>query len=193
MSEILSWVDDEAIPGMFDFAEVYDLAVKEAPWGSYLVEVGVFHGRSLVYLARAAAKANNFLQVVGVDWGRGIGYGLNADGVLRNLLLRKLDVPLIFCDSAKAANFFKDNGCFFVFLDADHEEESVRRDINAWLPKIAPGGILAGHDYEHPKAVKLHPGVKVAVDDILGPEVGHKPIKGCWMMRKHGDRLRHLR
>ena len=33
-------------------------------------------------------------------------------------------------------------------LDADHATESVRRDITAWLPKVAEGGVLAGHDID---------------------------------------------
>ena len=37
----------------------------------------------------------------------------------------------------------------FVFIDGDHRYESVRRDIQAWLPKVRPGGIMGGHDCEY--------------------------------------------
>ena len=46
-----------------------------------------------------------------------------------------------------AAATYPDQSLDFVFLDADHDYESVKADIAAWLPKVKPGGILAGHDY----------------------------------------------
>ena len=33
-----------------------------------------------------------------------------------------------------------------VFIDADHRFEAVRQDVQAWLPKLRDGGILALHD-----------------------------------------------
>ena len=34
----------------------------------------------------------------------------------------------------------------FVFIDADHTAEGVAEDIGAWIGKVKPGGIIAGHD-----------------------------------------------
>lgn len=34
----------------------------------------------------------------------------------------------------------------FVFIDGDHSYASVLRDIRKWLPRIAPGGLISGHD-----------------------------------------------
>jgi len=39
-----------------------------------------------------------------------------------------------------------DNSLDFVFIDADHTYESVRKDIKAWTPKLKDGGMLSGHD-----------------------------------------------
>jgi hypothetical protein len=47
-----------------------------------------------------------------------------------------------------------------VFIDAQHDYESCRADVEAWLPKLGPGGLLCGHDYD----VKF-PGVMRAVDE----------------------------
>jgi predicted O-methyltransferase YrrM len=47
----------------------------------------------------------------------------------------------------------------FVFIDACHEYENVITDINAWLPKIRPGGLLCGHD-------KDMDGVKKATQEL---------------------------
>lgn len=34
------------------------------------------------------------------------------------------------------------------FLDGDHSCEGTTADIDAWLPRIRPGGWIGGHDYE---------------------------------------------
>ena len=34
----------------------------------------------------------------------------------------------------------------FVYIDADHSYEEVKKDIDLWLPKIRKGGIIGGHD-----------------------------------------------
>ena len=49
-------------------------------------------------------------------------------------------------DSAKSASMFADGSIDLVFIDADHTEASVLRDIDAWWPKIKLGGTLCGHD-----------------------------------------------
>lgn len=50
-------------------------------------------------------------------------------------------------DSAEAAEIFDDESVDFCFVDASHVAEDVRRDIEAWWPKIKSGGVLGGHDY----------------------------------------------
>ena len=42
---------------------------------------------------------------------------------------------------------FEDNYFDFVYIDADHTEEAVYTDLNAWWSKVRPGGVLSGHDY----------------------------------------------
>lgn len=41
---------------------------------------------------------------------------------------------------------FEDNSLDFVFIDADHSYEGVRRDTLNWSKKIRSGGLVAGHD-----------------------------------------------
>lgn len=35
----------------------------------------------------------------------------------------------------------------FVFIDGNHALPSVIADLAAWVPKVRPGGIIAGHDF----------------------------------------------
>lgn len=64
------------------------------------------------------------------------------------------------------------NGLCVVFIDALHDYESVKQDIEEWWPLVREGGYLAGHDYNH-----KWPGVMRAVaehfnlmDVCLGPD-----------------------
>jgi len=50
-------------------------------------------------------------------------------------------------DSSEMANSVPDNSLSLVYLDANHTYEGVKRDIEAWYPKVEEGGIIAGHDY----------------------------------------------
>jgi glycosyltransferase involved in cell wall biosynthesis len=42
---------------------------------------------------------------------------------------------------------YRTRGKYVSYIDADHRYESVVSDIQAWWPKVRPGGILSGHDY----------------------------------------------
>lgn len=78
--------------------------------------------------------------------------------------------------SAEAAKLLKLHSFDLVFIDADHAAESCREDIQAWLPRVAPGGILCGHDY----GCDLYPGVKQVVDEIFGKQAKAIPGTFVW-------------
>lgn len=58
---------------------------------------------------------------------------------------------------------FGDGILDFVFIDADHSFEGVVEDIEAWRTLVVPGGLISGHDYNHPGGDKSF-GVTEAVD-----------------------------
>lgn len=61
--------------------------------------------------------------------------------------LKPFNCHLIKEFSVKAARRFADETLDFVFIDAAHDYESVKEDIEAWAPKVHRDGIVAGHDY----------------------------------------------
>ena len=160
------------LPGWFDFADIYRQAVECAPRGGVLVEVGVWRGKSLAFLGGHAAASGKSLTVIGYDQFLPEYYlgapalGLTSDGWLDLVRadMRRLvpqDTPeVVRANSAEAAGLHADGSVHFVFLDAGHTEADLLADLWAWLPKIAPGGIIAGHDLDHPK----HPGVRAALE-----------------------------
>ena len=76
----------------------------------------------------------------------------------------------------EAAARLPDGALDFVYLDARHDYDSVVSDLAVWLPKIAPGGIIAGHDSidgDLPEGVF---GVRSAVDGFFGARGLHVGI-----------------
>lgn len=197
-SKVLATSGVAGVPGWFDYADLYNRVVDEAPPNSWLVEVGVYHGLSLRHLAHAAKAADKNLTVVGIDWGRGspevptteavhptnvaklMSCGNLASPMLSTLITAGVadDVALILAPSHKAAKFIPDGACAMVFIDAEHTHDAVLRDIRAYLPKVMPGGIIAGHDYF------VFPGVRTAVHTAFGErDMMCRDASSCWELR----------
>ena len=51
-----------------------------------------------------------------------------------------------------------------VYIDANHDYQSVLNDIRIWAPKVKIGGLITGHDYTHENGY----GVIQAVDEVFG-------------------------
>lgn len=49
--------------------------------------------------------------------------------------------------SVDAARVVPDGTLDFVYLDGNHTLPQVVADLAAWVPKVRPGGVVAGHDY----------------------------------------------
>lgn len=73
---------------------------------------------------------------------------------------------IIRADSKTAAQAIPDNSLDLVFIDADHSYEGCRDDIQAYWPKVKPGGIISGHDYANDDW-QFGPMVKRAVDEFI--------------------------
>jgi predicted O-methyltransferase YrrM len=61
----------------------------------------------------------------------------------------------------------------FVFIDAAHDEDSVRADVAAWSTKIKPGGWLIGHDASWPGVAPIvkELGASLYDDDVWAVQV----------------------
>lgn len=68
-------------------------------------------------------------------------------------------------DSKEAARAIPDKSLDLAFIDADHSYEGCKSDLEAYWPKVKPGGILSGHDYANDDW-KFGPMVKRAVDEF---------------------------
>lgn len=150
----------ESIPGWFSSAALYDRMVAEAPQSALFVEVGCWMGRSTVYLAQKIQESGKNIQLFAVDTFQGspeepmlMAEVERHGGSIESLFFANLKacgvedlVQMVTDYSIHAAQRFPDNSIDFVFIDAAHDEASVRQDIRAWRPKVKKGGTLAGDD-----------------------------------------------
>lgn len=179
----------EKIPGWFTRAdaEVYEEIVKALPDGSCVVEVGCWMGRSLSALDSICKRRGKVLSVVAVDTFKGTTSGECAE--IQRPILKKcggstLEIfkenaknfgfrPMTIC-SPEAASAFLLESLDAVFIDADHSYEAVRRDLEVWMDRLKPGGIIAGHDIDRES-------VQRAVRELVGPV---RTFGISWMARK---------
>jgi len=131
-----------------------------------MVELGSYSGESTkLFLRKAKILHCVDLWVPYEDYGNPIGYMEEAEAAFDELQRQNPDKIIKHkIDSIEASKLFENHSFDAVYIDCDHSYPAVRADILAWRPKVKLGGILAGHDYG-----MCHIGVKLAVDELIGP------------------------
>lgn len=121
-------------------------------------EIGVHRGRYSEILCQAMPG----LKLLAVDkWTRHWGKAY-PDAVAR---LEPYGVTVVRAASIDAAVEVQDGSLDFVYIDAEHSYEAVRQDLQAWVPKVRDGGMVAGHDYYYTRSG--NGGVIEAVDEFV--------------------------
>jgi MMP 1-O-methyltransferase len=129
-----------------------------------LLEVGTYCAKSAVYLGAAARDAGG--RLFSIDHHRGseelqAGWAHHdpevvdpATGLIDTLPFARRalyeagledHVVLMVGDSARVAQWWAAQ-LALVFIDGGHGEAVARSDFVSWVPKVAPGGLLAVHD-----------------------------------------------
>lgn len=157
----------ENIPGWCNFRDFYREIVEWMPENGVFVEIGVYWGQSFSYAVVEALNAGKAIDFVAIDafpWTDEQGR-TTLDHFLHHMAPLNGHYRHIKSGSSEAAALFADKSVDFVFIDANHTYEFVKADVLAWLPKVKPGGIIAGHDYNAPHEVER------AVNEIFGERV----------------------
>lgn len=157
------------IPGMIkpEAAELlYALAVIQDIEGDIL-EVGSWQGKSTSYLARAVADSNNghmyavdhFMGNVGKENLYFVDGGCLKDNFLKNIQALNLNhvVTLFPCHSEQAYQSLSDLNIRLLFIDGDHTEDGVKKDIELFCQLVRKGGIVVFDDFD-----RTSPGVVLA-------------------------------
>jgi predicted O-methyltransferase YrrM len=169
-----------------DILPYYEAISEELPDGAQIAEVGVYQGRSLLYLAeRLAARGKTGCTIFAVDrfeadWCPAMWERFSENLAATEPIARRL---VTVCRGSSAMISF---GWSFtldmVFIDGDHNYESVRDDIAAWRPRVKTGGIISGHDYSGDMYGSF-PGVDQAVHEAFGKDNVLKPSGSVWRIR----------
>jgi predicted O-methyltransferase YrrM len=165
------------VPGFLDRSDIpvlYRLALS-GPGSGPIAEIGSWKGKSTVALSlglRDRGEVGACIYAIdphlGSEEHRGIveRAGGSYPAFLRNVSRYGAMevVEPVRANSLEAAKRFAADGLRFrlVFIDGAHDEDSVREDIGAYLPLLAPGGLMALHDYS-----PIHPGVMAAFSSEL--------------------------
>lgn len=131
-----------------------------------IAEIGVYKGRCTAMWNVMLTNSNIEYDYYAIDHFKGSVehdnkidyYGITE----KNLepIINKINI--ISSDSIEESKKYEDNFFDVVYIDASHDYESVKKDINHWFPKVKQGGFICGDDY-----LNQWEGVIRAVDEFF--------------------------
>jgi len=148
------------------FNKMMELSPDKGVW----VEVGSWLGKSISYCVVESMNRNRKYEFHCVDTWEGSEEHQNREVVKSGQLFNKFKnnislisnyVQLHRMPSVEAAKKFDDESIDCIFIDAAHDYENVKADIEAWYPKMKSGAVI-GYDDHTPGQV----GVRKAVAEF---------------------------
>jgi hypothetical protein len=174
----------EKIEGWFNFNSVY-LDMVNRFNDAVFVEIGSWKGTSTVCMADKIKNSKKNIKFYAIDFFEpyiqedGVLLSTTFEEFLHNIEPFKDYIIPIKGDSHKVYTQFEDHSIDFLFIDANHDYEPCKADLNLWYQKVKPGGVMAGHDYQFN-------GVHKAVDEFFA---GKFPVDrryflstSCWFV-----------
>lgn len=155
-------------PEIEDHREVLALLAAERGWRRG-IELGIGSGKLFHRLLSQG------IEMVGVDMGHRADRRRSVEAICAHFDCCQ---AIHWMSTIEAAPLIPDGWADFIFIDAGHSYAACAGDIEAYLPKLAPGGWFGGHDYH-----QAFPGVIRAVNEAFGPD-GFVLLDGWIWQRK---------
>lgn len=136
--------------------------------GSTMIEIGSYMGESTMLFA----SSKLFNKIYAIDPLKGNEVFNETSECSWDEVLNQFNINTRFFDNIElieeysqyTVSKFEDKSIDFIYIDANHTYESVKNDLQLYLPKLKSNCVIAGHDYCDIK----WPGVIKAVNEILG-------------------------
>lgn len=176
------------IQGWFTFPKLYTQMVEKFD-DAVFIEVGSWLGRSASYMGIEILNSQKNIKFYCVDtWPESEKDNETSlhnqknlySEFLQNIKPIKSSIIPYRMSSIEASKLFEDESVEFVFIDACHDYESVKSDLNSWFPKVKKGGVIAGHDYYENEWFE----VKKAVDEFFIDKTNLSSSEKCWIYQK---------
>ena len=174
--------------GMYDHSQTLVDLINERQIGTF-AEIGVWKGKTARFILRNKVPSLKIYwgidQYKRLDERHGHMSFLSCEDWDGKYLRECQDMyyfdrfRIVRAPSLDACKIFPDQYFDLVFIDGSHFGKDVIDDINAWLPKVKIGGMLAGHDYNSTR----HTEVKPAVDKTL-PNITTSKLGLVWQYEK---------
>lgn len=191
------------IHGFFGYPSLFERAVKYASDNSVFVEIGAWMGRSTCCMGQLIKESGKHIKFYSIDTWEGSAEHSN---LLSDLNAQNTSLYEQYCKNLQSCNVvdfvipiqgeslnvvdqFEDESIDFLHIDAAHDYDNVIKDIKAWFPKVKPGGIISGDDYEP----VCWGGVVEAVNEyfknksVLLIARDDFPLAKIWYHKKHSD------
>lgn len=145
-----AWSSAAAAEGWLTEAQgrwLFDAAAR-VPAGEAVVEVGSHHGKSTILLASGLPAGTTLTAIDPFDdprWGGGPDALAAFESNLERAGVRDR-VVLARALSADVAASWSGAPVGLAWIDGAHDLKSVLADLDGWIPRLAPGGLLVLHD-----------------------------------------------
>lgn len=158
-----------------------DCILSKIPKDSVCAEIGVYKGDFSELILQCAPKKLHLIDpwkfemspaYAGSWYGGRLGKNQGSMDNIHKSVLDRFDSAIkagtveVHRDaSAKCCPQFPDNYFDWIYLDGNHLYEFVKQDLETFLPKVKPHGLIAGDDYNSPGW--WQDGVTKAVDEAI--------------------------
>ncbi len=117
-------------------------AARNCTGKGVIVEIGSWKGKSTVFIGKGSESGGK-IKVYAID--------PHIEGTydefkrnIKNTELNDIVIPVVETSEEAAKDLTEP--VEFIFIDGDHEYESVKKDFELWFPKLIDKGIIAFHD-----------------------------------------------
>lgn len=108
-----------------------------------IVELGCYSGGTTIIMAKTIPEA----KIYAIDI-----FAINGSDIRDFVISKRFpeckNIELLEMTTVEASRVVPD-GFDFIFIDADHQQDSIERDCDNWLPKLKSGGIVVFDDYNN--------------------------------------------